>query len=555
VDYAVTRDGSLLAYAVSAAGSDWMTWRVREVDGQDRPDVVEWGKFSGAAWAPDGSGFFYGRYPTPSPGAELIDVNRGHYLCFHRLGTTQDEDVVVYARANEPDWGFDPHVTEDGRWLLIWIGEGTDPRNRVHLADLADFDAAHPERLEIVPLLDDFDAGYDPIGNIGTRLYFRTDNDAPRGRVIALDVGDPTVTEIVGESQATLERGALFGGRLICVYLDDAKHRLWRFTLDGEDEGPLALPGIGTVGELTGKPEDTVFHFTFTTFTAPVAVCRHDLLTGETRYATEPGLVVDESAFETEQIFVTSTDGAKIPMFCVRPAGLETGTPLPTLLYGYGGFDIAITPGFSVWWLAWLELGGQLAVANLRGGGEYGEEWHQAGCGPHKQQVFDDFIACAEHLVERGHPVAINGVSNGGLLVGACMTQRPELFAACVPEVGTLDMLRYHRFTIGWAWVNEYGSADDAEEFKTLYAYSPLHNLWPRTAYPATLITTGDHDDRVVPGHSFKFAAALQAAQAGDAPALIRITTEAGHGAGKPTHVSIEERADVLAFLVRALEL
>ncbi len=557
---AVTRDGALLAYATSAAGSDWMTWRVREVGGgQDLDDALSWSKFSRAAWAPDGSGFFYSRYPAPAEREELTEVNRGHYLCFHRLGTAQEEDAVVHARPDEPSWGFDAQVTEDGRWLVIRIDEGTDPRSRIYVADLDGFDGEHPEGLEIVPLLDAYDAAYDVIGNVGSVLYVRTDKAAPRGRVIALDARDPaTWREIVAEGEATLERGALFGGRLICVFLDDAKHRLQRFTLAGENEGSLALPGIGTIEELAGKPSDPVFHFTFTTFTAPVAVCRHDLRTGETRYASEPGLAIDESAFETEQIFVTSSDGAQVPMFIVRPAGLEGGTAVPTLLYGYGGFNISITPSFAISWLAWLEMGGQLAVANLRGGAEYGEEWHQAGCGPRKQQVFDDFIACAEALVDGGwttsRRLAITGGSNGGLLVGACMTQRPELFAACIPEVGVFDMLRYHHFTIGWAWVGEYGSADDPEQFKTLYAYSPLHNVWPRTAYPATLLMTGDHDDRVVPGHSFKFAGALQAAQAADAPVLIRITTEAGHSAGKPTHISIEERADVLAFLMRVLE-
>jgi prolyl oligopeptidase len=569
-EVAASRDGALLAYALSEAGSDWRTWHVLDVAAAaPLPDEapLRWSKFSPAAWAPDGSGFFYGRYPAPAEGRELREENRDQRLCFHRLGTPQSADVVVHARPDQPEWGFDPQVTEDGRWLVLHAWQGTDRRNRLFVADLSGFDPRAPADLDVVPLLDAFDAAYHAIDSVGTVLYVRTDRDAPRGRVVAVrpDRPEPEAwTEIVAERDATLERVELVGGRLVALYLDDARHRLQRFALDGRDEGALALPGVGTVGALAGRPGDPAFHFSFTTFTAPVAVCGHDLRTGETRYVAEPGLAIDESAFTTEQVFVTSTDGARVPMFLVRRADLDEpgdGAPVdvPTLLYGYGGYGIPLTPAFSVAWFVWLELGGQLAVANLRGGGEYGEEWHAAGRGPRKQQVFDDFLACARALVDSGWTtparLAITGGSNGGLLVGACMTQRPELFGACVPEVGVFDMLRFHRFTIGWAWVSEYGSADDPDQFKTLLAYSPLHNVWPRTAYPPTLVVTGDHDDRVVPAHSFKFAAALQAAQAGDAPVLLRTTTDAGHGAGKPTRVSIEERADVLAFLVRALDL
>lgn len=561
-----SRDASLLAYATSAAGSDWLTWQVLDVAaGTPRADRLEWAKFSSAAWAPDGSGFFYARYHAPEEGGEFLERNRGQLLCFHALGTPQADDVTVYARPDEPEWGFDPFVTEDGRYLVISVWQGTDRRARVHVADLDGFDPRRPADLLVTRPLDAFDARYDIVGTVGPVLYVMTDRDAPRGRLVAVDLRDPdpgSWMEVVAQGPATLERAVLVGGRLIALYLDDAHHRLQRFSLAGADEGTVALPGIGTVGAISGRPTDTVAHFTFTSFTAPTAVCSHDLLTGETRYVTEPGLAIDPDAYETEQVRVTSGDGEPVPMFLVRRADLDAPEPdapvdVPTLLYGYGGFGIPITPAFSVAWLVWLELGGQLAVANLRGGGEYGEDWHEAGRGPHKQQVFDDFVACAESLVASGWTtstrLAITGASNGGLLVGACLTQRPELFGACVPEVGVLDMLRFHRFTIGWAWVSEYGSAEDPEQFTTLLAYSPLHNLWPRTAYPATLVVTGDHDDRVVPGHSFKFAAALQAAQAGAAPALILVQTDAGHGAGKPTSVSIAERADVLAFLVRAL--
>lgn len=571
---AVSRDGSWLAYATSEAGSDWMTWRVRPTgDGEVLDDTLQWSKFSGAAWAPDGSGFLYARYDEPAPGEALAAANRNQRLWFHRPGTPQDADVLVYERPDEPEWGFDPHVTEDGRYLILHVWHGTDHRNRVFCADLTRPNADQPaafgadSALEVTELLPDFDAGYHFVGNVGPVCFFRTDLDAPRGRLIAIDLRDPGREhrrEIIGESEAMLEQVHLFGGRLIAVYLDDVKHRLQRFTLDGRDEGTIALPGIGSVEELSGKPGDRHFFFTFATFIAPSAVCRHNLDDGQTTYLSPPGLDLDPSRFETEQVFVESTDGARVPMFLVRRADLprpggQAPAEVPTLLYGYGGFNISLTPMFRVWWLVWLELGGQLAVANLRGGSEYGEEWHAAGRGERKQQVFDDAIACAEALIDAGWTtppkLAITGGSNGGLLAGACLTQRPDLFGACVPEVGVLDMLRFHRFTIGWAWVSEYGSADDPEEFKTLLAYSPLHNLWPRTAYPATLVVTGDHDDRVVPGHSFKFAAALQAAQGGDAPVLIRIQTDTGHGAGKPTSVSIAERADVLAFLVPSLSM
>jgi prolyl oligopeptidase len=344
----------------------------------------------------------------------------------------------------------------------------------------------------------------------------------------------------------------------VAAYLHHASHRIRLFTLAGAAAGEVALPGYGSVDAISGRPEDHAFHFTFTTFTAPTAVFRHDIPTAETALVRPPGVDIDASRLRTEQIFVTSRDGTRVPMFLVHRADVTPDGRRPTLLYGYGGFDIALTPGFAISRHVWVERGGVLAIANLRGGGEYGKEWHDAGRLANKQNVFDDAVACAEWLTGAGgwtrpERLAIQGGSNGGLLVGACMTQRPDLFGACVPEVGVMDMLRFHRFTIGWGWTSDYGCADDPEQFAWLHAYSPLHNLRTGTAYPATLVTTGDHDDRVVPGHSFKFAAALQAAQGGDAPALIRIETQAGHGAGKPTGKLIEERTDVLSFLERAL--
>lgn len=560
---AVSADGAMLAYALSAAGSDWMTWRVRPTDpaGRELGDELRWSKFSGAAWTTDGSGFFYARYAEPLPGEELAQANLGQRLWFHRVGDAQAADTLVYGRPDQPEWGFDPTVTEDGRWLIVHVWQGTDHRNRVYFAELT-ADAAVPV---LQPLFDDFDAGYHWVGNVGSVLYFRTDLAAPRGRVISVDVTDRgrTLREVIPEGRAILERVSLLGGCLVAVELDDAKHRLQRFTLDGDNQGSITQPGIGTIETVSGRQDDRSFYFTFTSFTSPLTVCRHDLDSGETSIAFAPPLALDEAAFETEQVFVPSTDGAQVPMFLVRRADLPRpaegeAVDVPTLLWGYGGFGISVTPVFRVAWLVWLELGGQLAVANLRGGGEYGEQWHAAGRGEHKQQVFGDFLACADALVGSGwtssERLAITGGSNGGLLVGACLTQRPELFGACVAEVGVMDMLRFHRFTIGWAWTSEYGSADDPAQFKTLLAYSPLHNLWPRTPYPATLLTTGDHDDRVVPAHSYKFAAALQAAQGGDEPVLLRVQTDAGHGMGKPIHTQIEERADVLAFLVGTIK-
>ncbi len=549
---AVSEDGALLAYATSDAGSDWMTWHVRDVEtAADRPDVLEWSKFSGAAWTADGSGFFYAAYDPPEPGAAYEARNLGQRLHHHRLGDRQEDDRLVYARPDEPEWGFDPDVTEDGRWLLVHVWQGTDRRNRIYLADLA-------AGGDVRPLLDDFDAGYEVVGAVDRVLYVRTDLDAPRGRIVAIEIDRPqrdAWREVVPEAADTLERVVLVGDRLVAVYLRDASSRIRLFALDGAPAGAVELPGLGTVDALAGRQADRALHFTFSSFTRSTSVHRHDLATGATSVVRDAALAVD--GYATEQVFATSADGTPVPMFLVRRAEATPGTPAPTLLYGYGGFNIPVTPSCKVWWLVWLELGGVLAVANLRGGGEYGEAWHDGGRLANKQNVFDDFAACARWLVDEGWTsparLAINGGSNGGLLVGACMTQRPELYGACVPEVGVLDMLRFHTFTIGWGWASDYGTVDDPEQFSTLLSYSPVHNVRPGTAYPPTLITTGDHDDRVVPGHSFKFAAALQSAQTGDAPVLVRVETDAGHGVATPTGKLIDQRADVLAFLVRAL--
>ena len=554
---AVTEDGAFLAYATSAAGSDWMTWQVRDVEtGQEVGEAVRWSKFSGAAWAPDGSGFWYAAYDEPAPDAAYDGINRNQRLFFHRVGTPQSSDDLVYERPDEPEWGFSPQVSDDGRYLVIEVWQGTEPNNRVYLVDLE----RNPG--EVRPLLDDFDAGYSFAGNDGPVLYFQTDLDAPLGRIVAIDVRSPQREqwrEVVAEGDDTLERTRLIGGRLLGVYLHHATHRLRWFTTDGAADGEIPLPGLGAVDSVTGRRDDHDCCFKFSTFTRPTQVYRYDIDTGDVQLLHSAENGVDAEQLVTEQHFVSSTDGVQVPVFLIRRADAAADGSRPVWLYGYGGFQIPITPICKPQWLVWLEMGGTVAVANLRGGGEYGQEWHDAGRLDNKQQVFDDAMAVAQWLQESGWAgrgrVAIHGGSNGGLLAGACLTQRPDLFGAVVSEVGVLDMLRFDKFTIGWGWVSDYGSPGDPEQFRVLAAYSPLHRLVKGTAYPPTLLTTGDHDDRVVPAHSFKFAAALQAAQGGDAPVLIRIETDGGHGAGKPTDKVVEERADVVAFLVRALEL
>ena len=548
----ISTDGEWLAYARSDRGSDWMTWRVRRIgDDTDQADTVEWSKFSVAAWAPDASGFYYGAYDAPAEGQAYQDVNRNQRLCFHRVGDPQSADVVIYERPDEPEWGFAPKVSEDGRWLIVTVWQGTDPRTRVYLADL------HTDG-EVRPLLDAFDAEYHLVGSIDRHLYVLTDSEAPNRRVVRVDVDDPAPAnwvEIVAESSDALEFAALVGGSVITAHLHDASHRLGAYRLKDGRAVDIPLGEYSSIADLSGRQSDRQIHFVRTTFTQPAEVMRYDLdedvITGVFAVALPDG----RGDLVTTQVFVDSTDGARVPMFLVHRADVNPAagdTPAPTILYGYGGFGISLSPAFKVAWLAWVERGGVLAVANLRGGGEYGKHWHDAGRLANKQQVFDDAFACAQWLVDNGWTttpqLAVQGASNGGLLAGACVTQRPDLFGAAVIEVGVLDMLRFSQFTIGWAWASDYGSPDDPEQFDTLLAYSPLHRIRSGTCYPAVLIVTGDHDDRVVPAHSFKFAAALQAAQAAEAPILLRVETSAGHGAGKPTTKLIDERADVLAF-------
>jgi len=558
-NWSVSDNGSWLAYAISHSGSDWIEWHIRSVEsGEDLPEVLEWSKFSGASWAHDHGGFYYCRYPAPAEGEAYQEANYDQMVYFHRLNTAQSDDVLVYARHDQREWGFGPEVSHDGRYLLIAVSQGTDTRNRFFYQDLQTDG-------KVVELIPDLEAAYYFIGNDGPVFYFQTDHNTPKGSLIAIDVTRPERSNwktLIPESSDTLEATTIINNQFVTIYLHDAHELIKRFALDGTPLGEVTLPTLGSVtygyeSTLAGRREDRQMFFLFHSFAYPVTVFRYDFETDKTEVIFRPKIQFDFSPYVTRQVFVTSKDGTQVPMFLVHRADLELDGRNPTLLYGYGGFNISLTPTFTVSRLAWLDLGGVYAVAILRGGGEYGEAWHKGGMIETKQNVFDDFIACAEWLITNKitstPKLAIEGRSNGGLLVGACLTQRPDLYGACLPHVGVMDMLRFHKFTIGWAWVSDYGSAEDPEQFKTLYAYSPLHNIKPGTKYPPTLVTTSDHDDRVVPGHSFKFAAALQSAQAGDAPTIIRIQTKAGHGAGKPTAIIIEELADIYAFLVKSL--
>ncbi|MBX3358973.1 MAG: S9 family peptidase [Phycisphaeraceae bacterium] len=562
--FAVSDDGKRLAYGIAESGSDWNVWKVCDVEtGKDLPDQLDWVKFSGASWMKDGSGFFYSRYDAPEEGAALKGVNYFQKVYFHALGTDQAADTLFYHRPDQKEWGFGAGVTDDGRYVVITASHGTDPKNRVFYRDLK----AKPlgqadEPGAAMPLLTDFDASYDFIDNDGPVFWFKTDLDAPRGRVIGINVNHPERVnwqEIIPQQAETLQGVSTVGGLFHASYLKDARTQVRVFDLKGKHIRDVSLPGIGTASGFGGKRSDTETFYTFSGYTTPGTVYRYDPATGKSEVFRKPSVKFNPDDYETAQVFYTSKDGTRVPMFITAKKGLKKTGSNPTLLYGYGGFNIPLTPSFSPATLVWLEMGGVFAVANIRGGGEYGEEWHQAGTRTRKQNVFDDFISAAEYLIKEKYTstprLAIHGGSNGGLLVGACITQRPDLFGAAIPAVGVLDMLRFPKFTIGWAWCSDYGNAEtDEAEFKALYAYSPYHNIKKGTCYPATLITTGDHDDRVFPAHSFKFAAALQAAQGCDNPLLIRIETEAGHGAGKPTSKIIEERADMWAFLVRALK-
>ena len=552
----VSNGGKLLAYSLSASGSDWQEWKVRDVEtGQDLSDDLKWVKFSGVSWTRDNSGFYYSRYDEPKSDS-LKATNYFQKVYFHKLGTPQSEDVLVYERPDQKDWLFGAQVTEDGDYLIIPIFQGTDSKTRVYYKDLKSNNSG------VVKLLDDFDAAYSFIGNQGSRFWFQTDLQASRGKIIEIDTAKPERANwkvLVPEGPEALQTATLVNHKFILNYLKDAYTQVRIHDTNGKLLNEVQFPGIGSADGFGGKATDTETFYSFTGFTTPTTIYRYDTATGKSSVFRQPKVDFDPSTFETKQVFYTSKDGTKVPMFITYKKGLKLDGNNPTYLYGYGGFNVSLSPAFSVGNLVWMEMGGVYAQPNLRGGAEYGEDWHQGGMKLKKQNVFDDFIAAAEWLIKNKYTstpkLSIGGGSNGGLLVGAALTQRPDLFGAALPAVGVMDMLRFQKFTIGWAWVSDYGSSENADEFKALYAYSPLHNIKPGTAYPATLVTTADHDDRVWPGHSFKFAATLQAAQEGSAPILIRIETKAGHGAGKPTSKIIEEIADRWAFLVKTLEM
>src|SRR5262245_22859675 len=553
---AVSDDGKLLAYSLSASGSDWQEWKVRDVGtGKDLTDDLKWVKFSNASWTSDGAGFYYVRYDEPKSDS-LKETNYFQKLYFHKIGTAQSEDALVYERADQKDWMFDGAVSKDGKYLIITVFQGTDVKTRIYYKDLSSKDA------QVVKLLDDFDAAYTFVGNDGPRMWFMTDAGAPRGRIIEIDTTQPERKNwktLVPESKETLQAVTVVNHKLIANYLKDAYTQVKIFDTTGKFVREVEFPSIGSAEGFGGDPDDRETFYSFTSFTTPVTIYRYDMETGKSTVFRQPQVDFNPANFETKQVFYSSKDGTKVPMFITYKKGLKLDGNNPTYLYGYGGFNVSLTPAFSVGILVWMEMGGVFAQPNLRGGGEYGEDWHQAGMKLKKQNVFDDFIKAAEWLIENKYTstpkLAIGGGSNGGLLVGAALTQRPDLFGAALPAVGVMDMLRFQKFTIGWAWVSDYGSSDNADEFKALYAYSPLHNIKAGTSYPPTMITTADHDDRVWPGHSFKFAATLQAAQGGSAPILIRIETKAGHGAGKPTSKIIEDITDRWAFLVKTLEM
>lgn len=554
---AITDDGKLMAYSLSTAGSDWQEWRVRNVDtGKDLNDHLKWVKFSRASWTKDGEGFYYSRYDAPSEKTRLQEANYYQKLCYHRLGTPQSQDQIVYHRPDKKEWSFGGSVTDDDRYLIISVGMGTDPRNMVFYQDRQDPNA------EVVELISEFEAEYDFIDNDGPVFWFQTDLEAPNGRVIAIDARQPERVhwkEVIPETKDALRSVSMVGDHFIASYLEDAHTRVKVFDVNGRLVREVAMPELGSAYGFYGKRDDPETFYMFTSFTDPGSIYRYDVTTGEGTLFRRPRVDFDPEDYETRQVFYHGKDGTRVPMFIVHRKELKLNGHNPTVLYGYGGFNVALTPWFSVSRLVWMEMGGAFALANIRGGGEYGKAWHEAARKLKRQNAFDDFIAAAEWLIDNGYTssekLAIMGASNGGTLVGACMTQRPDLFGAVLPDVGVMDLLRFHKYTIGWAWVSDYGSPDDPEEFRALYAYSPLHNIEPGTAYPATLITTADHDDRVVPAHSFKFSAALQEAHAGSAPVLIRVQTKAGHGAGMPTMMRIEEISDVWAFLVDTFDM
>ncbi|HPR58695.1 MAG TPA: prolyl oligopeptidase family serine peptidase [Bacteroidales bacterium] len=545
--YDVSRDGKYLAYGISRGGSDWNEIYILEIEsGKNLDDHLMWIKFSGIAW--HGDGFYYSRYDEPT-GSELSGKNEYHKVFYHKTGTPQTEDILIYENKEFPLRNYAAGVTDDEKFLIIYETESTSG-NAMYIKDLT------KQESQFEAIVNGFDHDFTVVDDYDGKLLVRTNYEAPKYQLIQID---PTQKEqsnwktILPEQENVLENVTLVGGKIVAEYMKDAYSQAFIYDMTGTQTGSLDLPGIGTLAGFSGKKDENIAFYGFTSFTFPTTIYKYDIEKNESVVYRNPELDFDPTAYETKQVFYESKDGTKVPMFIVHKKGIALNGNNPTLLYGYGGFNISLTPGFSVTRLILLEQGGIFAMPNLRGGGEYGKEWHEAGTKERKQNVFDDFIAAAEYLIENKYTspdyLAVQGGSNGGLLVGAVMTQRPDLFQVALPAVGVLDMLRYHLFTIGWAWATDYGKSDVPEEFEYLIKYSPLHNLKTGTCYPATLVTTADHDDRVVPAHSFKFIASLQQHQGCSNPTLIRIETKAGHGAGKPTSKVIEEYADVYAFM------
>jgi prolyl oligopeptidase len=549
-EWVPSEDGSKLLYTIQDGGSDWRTVKVLDVaTGKETADTVEWVKFSNLAWAKDGSGFYYSRFEQPAAGQEFQALNENQKVYFHRLGTPQSADTLIYATPDRPTLGHSAQVTDDGRWLVITTTEGTDNRYEITLVDLS------AARLQPRTIIKGLENDWTAIGNVGETFFFTTNKDAPREKVVKIDVSGNQVriSDLVAQDDAVLSGASVVGNRLILSYLVDAKTEVRRFTLDGKPDGTVSLPGIGTAGGFGGAQDQNETFYVFTSYATPATIYRYDVASGKAEVWAQPKVDFDPAQYDVTQRFYSSKDGTRVPMFIVRKKG-ATG-PAPTLLYAYGGFNISVLPSFASSRVAWMEQGGVLAVANIRGGGEYGKAWHDGGRLQNKQNVFDDFIGAAEDLIAQGvttaDKLAIQGGSNGGLLVGAVVNQRPELFAAALPAVGVMDMTRFDKFTAGRYWVDDYGYPSKEADFRTLYAYSPYHNIASGKVYPAILATTADTDDRVVPGHTFKYTAAIQAADIGPKPHLVRIETRAGHGSGKPTDKVIEETADLWAFAAK----
>ena len=551
-DWSASPDGKKLAYLIQDGGSDWMRIQALDVDsGQVFAEELRWAKFTNLSWDADSKGFYYSRMPAPKPGEEFTATNLNQAVYYHKLGTPQAQDQLIYATPDHPTYNHSATISEDGRWLVIITSEGTDDRYIVHVRDLKD------RKGSFITLADKLTHNWTPVSSEGDWLYFLTNLDAPMNRIVRINpkLGMASLQEIVGEKPMLLNSVTRVGFRLIADYLQDATSRMVSYSLDGKDARPLTLPGLGTAAGINGKAKSPLVYYAFTSFNRPSTIYSFNVATAESKVFAAPTLGFNPDDYEVRQVFYTSKDGTQIPMFIARRKGTAYRGPAPTLLYGYGGFNISLTPTFSVGNLVWMEMGGVFALANLRGGGEYGKAWHDGGRLAKKQNVFDDFIAAGEHLIASGvtgtGKLAIEGRSNGGLLVGAVTNQRPDLFAAALPAVGVMDMLRFNRFTAGRYWVDDYGDPGKEADFKVLRAFSPYHNIKAGTPYPAILVTTADTDDRVVPGHSFKYTAALQAAQLGAKPQLIRIETRAGHGSGKPTDKIISETADLWAFAAK----